>query len=250
MAIINNITEVLHRIRVKLYPNYLPNVEGAYIARTTAEASLSIEQVCAALKNRGGFTGRYDELVDYVQEFFDEMAYQLCDGFAVNMKYFSVHPNVGGTFNNVNDMHDHKKHPVAFRFRTRSALRRLIEHISVEIEGLADTAGWIDEFIDIDEDSINTLYCPGDQFIIHGHKIKAAGTDPACGVYFVPVDDPAQAQKAARIAENTPSKIIGIAPQTRNTHNRIEIRSQYSGSSNTFLKTPRIITSSFVLEEA
>jgi len=34
MAIINNVTEVLHRIRVKLYPNYLPTAEGAYIART------------------------------------------------------------------------------------------------------------------------------------------------------------------------------------------------------------------------
>jgi hypothetical protein len=97
MAIINNINEVLHKIKVKLYPNYLPGVEGQYIAKTNSEASLSIEQVCAALKNRGGFTGRYDELVDCVQEFFDEAAYQLADGFAVSMKYFSIHPNVGGT---------------------------------------------------------------------------------------------------------------------------------------------------------
>jgi len=38
MAIINDVNEVLHRIRVKLYPNYLPNVEGQYIARTNSEA--------------------------------------------------------------------------------------------------------------------------------------------------------------------------------------------------------------------
>jgi hypothetical protein len=54
MAIINNVTEVLHRIRAKLYPNYLHGVDGVYIARTDDEASLNIEQVCAALKNRGG----------------------------------------------------------------------------------------------------------------------------------------------------------------------------------------------------
>jgi hypothetical protein len=72
MAIINNITEVLHRLRVKLYPNYLPNVEGAYIARTDSEASLSIEQVCAALKNRGGYGGDYEDLVEGVKQFFDE----------------------------------------------------------------------------------------------------------------------------------------------------------------------------------
>ncbi|MDR2793080.1 MAG: hypothetical protein LBB61_05370, partial [Treponema sp.] len=67
MAFINAINEVLHRIRVKLYPNYLLNVEGAYLARTINEASLSVEDVCAALKNRGGFTGNYDDLVEYVK---------------------------------------------------------------------------------------------------------------------------------------------------------------------------------------
>jgi hypothetical protein len=39
MAIINSVTKVLHRIRVKLYPNYLAHVEGAYIARTDNEAA-------------------------------------------------------------------------------------------------------------------------------------------------------------------------------------------------------------------
>ena len=83
MSIINDINEVMHKIRVKLYPNYLPQVEGKYIARTANEAVLSVEQVCAALKNRGGFTGNYEELVECVRKFFNEAAYQLCDGFAV-----------------------------------------------------------------------------------------------------------------------------------------------------------------------
>ena len=250
MAIINNVTEVLHRLRVKLYPNYLPNVEGAYIARTDSEASLSIEQVCAALKNRGGYGGDYEDLVEGVKQFFDEAAYQLCDGFAVNTGYYSAHPNIGGTFNNTSEVHDHKKHPITFRFRTGRKLRRLIEHIAVDIEGIADTGGYIDEFIDAEEDSINSHYLPGNQFILHGHKIKVAGDDPSVGVYFVPVNDPSKTMKATRIAENGPSKIIGIAPGTGSSPVRIEVRTQYAGASNTFLKTPRIITSGFVLEEA
>jgi hypothetical protein len=48
MAVINNVNEVLHRIRMKLYPNYLHNVEGAYLARTDNEASLGVEEVCPA----------------------------------------------------------------------------------------------------------------------------------------------------------------------------------------------------------
>jgi hypothetical protein len=250
MAIINNVTEVLHRIRVKLYPNYLPTAEGAYIARTDSEASLNIEQVCAALKNRGGYGGDYEDLVEGIKQFFDEMAYQLCDGFAVNTGYYSVHPNVGGTFNNTTEIHDHKKHPITFRFRTGSKLRRLVEHIGVDIEGIADTSGYIDEFIDIEEDSINAHYLPGNQFILHGHKIKIAGDDPGVGLYFVPVDDPSKTMKVTRIAENSPSRIIGVAPGTGSSPVKIEIRTQYTGTSNTFLKNPRVITSGFVLEEA
>ncbi|MDR1072125.1 MAG: hypothetical protein LBL45_00405, partial [Treponema sp.] len=155
MAIIHNVNEVLHRIRVKLYPNYLSTVEGAYIARADNEASLSIESVCAALKNRGGFTGSYDDLVEHVHQFFDETAYQLCDGFAVNAGYFSIHPNVGGAFDKTTEGHDGKKHPVTFRFRARTPLRNLAAHVAVEVEGIANVAGYIDEFIDVTTESAN-----------------------------------------------------------------------------------------------
>jgi hypothetical protein len=249
MSLINNVTEVLHRIRVKLYPNYLPGVKGEYIARTNNEALLTIEQVCAALKNRGGFTGNYEDLVEYIRQFFDEAAYQLCDGYAVNLRYFSVHPNVGGTFDSLNEARDDKKHPISFRFRTRTALRKLIEHIEVVVEGLADCTGWIDEFIDTEAESVNTLFVPGDQFVLIGSRIKVAGDDPACGVYFVPVDDPSKAVKVSRIAVNTPSMIVGITPQTQCLYNKVEIRSQYLGSSTRFLKNARVITSDFVIEE-
>jgi hypothetical protein len=98
MGIKNNIDDVLHRIRVKLYPNYLPNTEGRYVAKTDNEALLNVERVCAAMKNRGGFLGSYENLIENIKPFFDECAYQLCDGFALNLGYYSVHPNIGGTF--------------------------------------------------------------------------------------------------------------------------------------------------------
>jgi hypothetical protein len=75
MAVINNVTETLHRIRAKLYPNYIHGIDGAFIARTDDEASLTIEQVCAALKNRGGFTGNYQDLVEYRVVFLTKRGY-------------------------------------------------------------------------------------------------------------------------------------------------------------------------------
>jgi hypothetical protein len=252
MSLLNNAVEKLHVIRVRLYPNYLQStgVEGEYIARTNSEASLSIEQVCAALKNRGGYTGNFEELQENIRQFFDEAAYQLCDGFAVNMKYFSIHPNISGTFNSVSEARDSKKHPITFRFRAQSPLRRLVNFIEVLVEGLAETSGWIDEFEDAESHSINTFFTPGNLFILHGDKIKIAGDDPACGLYFVPVEDPAKAVKVTRIAENNPSRIIGIAPETNCLRNKIEIRTQATNSSAIFLKKIRIITSNFEVEES
>jgi hypothetical protein len=250
MGIKNNIDDVLHRIRVKLYPNYLPKTEGRYIAKTDNEAFMTIERICAAVKNRGGFMGSYENLIENIKQFMDQCAYQLCDGFALHLGYYSIHPNIGGTINSEKEAHDPKKNPVNFKYRTRLPLRNLVRHIAVEITGIADGNAFIDEFIDRDEDSVNSIFAPGDMFCIKGNKIKLAGGDPACGVFFVPVDDPSKAVKVTRIGENSASTVTGIAPDTEHQYNKIEIRTQYTGSSATFLKTPRSIVSGFVLEEA
>jgi hypothetical protein len=69
-------------------------------------------------------------------------------------------------------------------------------------------------------------------------------------MYFVPVDDPSKAVKVARVAENMPTKITGIAPQTGFANNRIEIRTQFAGAGNKFLKAPRVIASGFILRRS
>ena len=250
MGIINNYQGALHRIRVKLYPNYLPNVKGTFIARTDDEASLSIAKICETMKDRGGFNGKYEDLVEYVKQFLNEVAYQLCDGFSVNLHFFSIHPNIGGTFESLNDSRDTEKNPVKFKFRVLKTLRNIAQHITVELVAVADGNAFIDEFIDTEEDSVNGLYIAGNIFSLSGNKIKVAGDDPGCGVFFVPVDDPSQAVKVTRIGENSATRIMGIAPDTHHAQNRIEVRTQYTGSGTTYLKTPRVIVSSFIIEAA
>ena len=248
MGIKNNINDVLHRTKIKLHVNYLPGVEGRYIAKTENEDVLSIERICDSLYNRGGFAGSHDSLKENVRQFMDECAFLLADGFGINLKFFSVHPNIGGTFNSENEVYDPKKNPISFKFRVHLPLQNLIKHITVEITGLADAKASIDEFIDREEDSVNTLFLPGNMFCISGNKIKIAGDDPACGVYFVPVDDPSKAVKVSRIGENDRSRITGISPDTGYVRNRIEIHTQFAGSTTNLLKQPRIIVSCFHLE--
>jgi len=96
----------------------------------------------------------------------------------------------------------------------------------VQVDGLAETSGWIDEFEDVEAEAINTVYVPGDQFVLRGSRIKIAGDDPACGLYFVPSDGSAEAVKVSTFAENTPSTIIGIVPKTNYVYIKLEIRTQ------------------------
>jgi hypothetical protein len=250
MSALKDIEEVLHRIRIKLYPNYLPDAEGAYSARTVNERTLGTSEICAALKNRGGFTGNYEDLIYNIRQYNDEMAYQLCDGYAVSNDYYTIQPNIGGLFNSANEARNRKKHPVNFRFGAMAKLRNLAKYIVVEVEGIADTSGYIDTFTDNEEGSVNSIFVSGNMFALHGSKIKIAGEDPENGVYFVPEDDPSKAVKVDRIGENGPGKITGIAPDTGHVYNRIEVRTQYNGSSSSFLKKPRVVTTAFVIEAA
>jgi hypothetical protein len=239
----------LHKIRIKLYPNYLQGVDGAYIARTDNESSLSIEQVCAALKERGGFTGNYDTLIEYVRQFLREAAYQVCDGYAVNLEYLSIHPNVGGTFNSAADIHDHEKHPISFRFRALSKLRKLAQNIEVIVEGLASADEFIDEFTDVETGAVNETLTTGGMFAIHGHKIKVAGDAAGIGVYFVSSANPSLTVAVnSKLAENTPSKVIGIVPVLPDGVQswKVAVKTQFTAS-NYFLKDPRTIESGFTL---
>jgi hypothetical protein len=249
MGILKDFQSALHRIKVNLHPNCLPNYEGTYFAKSDNEATLGIERICSGMKDRGGFTGRYEDLLENVKQFLDEAVYQLCDGYSVNLGYFCIYPNIGGTFESVDEPYDEAKHPVTFRFRTNAKLRRMAEHIEVEVKGECKNKARIGKFTDLDENSVNKIYVPGDMFSITGSKIKIAGDNPDCGLYFVPEGLPDKAVKVKRIMDNKPSKSTGIAPLTEHTCSRVEIRTQYTGSKTVYLKEPRTITSSFVLDE-
>jgi hypothetical protein len=243
---IYDVKDVLHRIRVRLYRSNLPRAQGAYYARPANEAALSVEKVAAALKNRGGFTGSYSDLVQHVRLFFEEMAYQLCDGYAVNTGWFLIQPVIGGLFESPEDGFDPKKHRVSFRYRTSSRLRRLSENVEIEIEGAAE-GGWIEFFTDIDSGSVNQTVTPEGLFSAQGRKIKVTGNSPDCGVWFVSKADPSRRYKVARaLADNKSARITGLVPALPAGEYGVEIVTCYTVGG-IDLKEPKTVTSGFTV---
>jgi hypothetical protein len=242
-SIINSLNDVIHKIRVKLYPNHLHGVEGAYIGRVKDEAMLGIPELVASLKNRVGFTGKAEDALSYFLQIMAEAKFRLCDGFSINFGPFSVHPHVGGTWDKVNEEFDRKKHPVSFRYRTRTEMRELAAEIEVEVDGLADAQGYIDEVTDVSTEAVNEVLTPGGEFIISGDKIRIAGDHGDCGIYFVSAADAGQKVKfSGHLAENTPAGLIGIIPALAAGAWKIQVVTQYT-SGGTLLKEPRTIES-------
>jgi hypothetical protein len=234
-------SEVLHRIRVKLYPNNLKGIIGTYVARTQNEALLSIRDVVASLKNRAGFTGKAQDALDYYDQVMAEAKYQLCDGFAVNFGPFSVHPHVGGTWERENEAGDRIKHPISFRYRTRSELQLLTTQIEVEVDGIADVSGYIDEVTDVTTESVNEIITPKGIFIVTGSKLKVAGDDAAVGISFVLATDSTQyALVDGNLALNTPVQLIGTIPDLPAGKWKVRVVTQWT-SGGVFLKEPRTI---------
>jgi len=245
----DDISLILHKIRVKLYPNNLKNVKGAYIARTDNERTLDTNNIGVTMLTRAGYKGNFDDMIGFLHQYNHEVVYQLMDGYAVTNGYYTMRLNIGGSFDSVHEAHDHDKHPIEFRFTARNKLRALAREIAVEVEGLADANGYIDTFTDTEENSVNDIYRPGNMFVIHGFKIRIAGDHPGVGVYFVPIDNPDAAAMVTRLGENAPSRVTGIALQTGYRHNRIEVRTMFGGDPKRPLKEMRTITSPFSIEE-
>ncbi|GMO58652.1 MAG: hypothetical protein Ta2A_04290 [Treponemataceae bacterium] len=231
----------MHRIRAKLYPNYLPTGgEGTYVARTQSEAVLSVEEVCAAATTRGGAVNSAEVMATSVNGYLNEALYQLSDGFAVGNKLLSVHPRLGGVFDKLGNIVHPSKHKVGFAFRAGSALREAEKTITVEIDGLADTNGFIGQVQDIDSETNDSELSVGGNIVILGHKIKVEGDDSTVGVYFVNQSDGARVKVAKHLAENRDAKIIAVAPALASGTYRVEIVTQYA-KGGTPLKEPRTI---------
>jgi hypothetical protein len=244
----NSPKDGLHRIRVKLIQNNLSPAYGGYIGRVSNEGELSLEEVAAAAKKRGDFTGSHHDMAEHVRQFLQEMVYKLCDGHTVNVGWFSIKPTVGGIFESEDGEFEPKKHPVSFRFRVRDPLRNLAQHIVIEVEGPADILGCIDSFTDAASGTANKTVTPGGLFSLAGRKIKVSGDNSECGVWFVSTARPPQRYKVSvALAENVSTKIIGLVPALPPGKYAVEVITQYTVGGKD-LKGPRTVKSGFTLK--
>jgi hypothetical protein len=239
---------LLHKIRVRLFPNYLKGdreVAGKYIARTESERTVSIDEICQNMKERGSFEGNADTAMHNVIEFFGECEFLLCDGWELNLKYFSIKPHVVGSWDKADEARDREKHPIRFTYRTLKLLRDRAAEISVEVTGVEDQTAYIAEVQDVKSGAVNENLTVRHNFIITGHRIQVSGDASTCGLFLVLMgDDGSETLEKVEepFVQNSKNKITALLPDSIAVGAQVKFRiiTDYAGN-NTPLKAPRTL---------
>jgi hypothetical protein len=249
MSLVFDVFDKIHNIIVKYVPAYLPKAKKPYNLKPVHQPTLDVHGV-ASKADVYNITTDPAVIEAGLNDGLRLIRYLAADGYRITTPLFNVKIRVPGEYEGTETCLPDGVKPLV-RLGPSAEYRKYVkENVKVDFSGLEQPKGFISGFFDIDEDSYNTIFAAGDQFILTGSDIRVAGDDSACGVFLVAVDDPTHEVRVTRIAENTRSRIIGICPQTGHQYNKIVIRTQFSGSPTRFLKAVRTIESSFVIEEA
>lgn len=228
-----------HTIKAYLYDNLLTPDPNDFVARVSSERSLSVADICHSAATRGGADVSDAAMSHAVELFLKEMAYRLCDGFAVNTGYFTAMPVVRGVFLNPNETFDPQRHTLQFQFTQGELMRREIEDVEVKIMGVAETGLYIGQVEDMKSRTVNEVLTPGFNLRVTGTKLRVVGDKPGVGIFFrETVTNTATKVDEGDIVVNNPSELMIIIPALPAGTYQLEVTTQYSMGKQ-WLKEPR-----------
>ena len=228
-----------HTIKAYLYDNLLTPDPNDFTARVSSERSLSVADICHSAATRGGADVSDAAMSHAVELFLKEMAYRLCDGFAVNTGYFTAMPVVRGVFLNPNETFDPQRHTLQFQFTQGELMRREIEDVEVKIMGVAETGLYIGQVEDMKSRTVNEVLTPGFNLRVTGTKLRVVGDKPGVGIFFrETVTNTATKVDEGDIVVNNPSELMIIIPALPAGTYQLEVTTQYS-TGNKLLKEVR-----------
>ena len=228
-----------HTIKAYLYDNLLTPDPNDFTARVSSERSLSVADICHSAATRGGADVSDAAMSHAVELFLKEMAYRLCDGFAVNTGYFTAVPVVRGVFLNPNETFDPQRHTLQFQFTQGELMRREIEDVEVKIMGVAETGLYIGQVEDMKSRTVNEVLTPGFNLRVTGTKLRVVGDKPGVGIFFrETATNTATKVDEGDIVVNNPSELMIIIPTLPAGTYQLEVTTQYS-TGNKLLKEVR-----------
>jgi len=231
-------SEILHKIKAKLYQNLLTEDPNDYTARVISERTLNIEEICKDAVARGGAASTAAAMEHNVNLFLKEMMFKLMDGYSINTNYFTATPHIKGVFNSPLETFNPDKHSILIRLNQGERARTELSKIKVDILGVGDNVILVSHVVDIKTGVVNDIITPGGILKIKGAKLKIVGNNPEVGVYFQDESENTIKVEEGSIAINKPSELIVQIPQLEAGVYKLIIKNQYTVGS-ALLNEPR-----------
>ena len=228
-----------HKIRAELYDNVLTEDPNDFAARAIADKPLNTRDVCNYAAQRGGADVSAKAMNHAVDLFLDELVYLACNGFTVSTGVFNLRPKIKGVFNKATEQFNPEKHKILFDFSQGLKFRRELANVNVEITGVSKVTFFVDEVEDIESESVSDLLTPKHNLRISGSKIKIEGESAENGVYFINQETNERVKVSSKIPVNKPSELMVVIPALAAGSYKLEIVTQFSGTSKRPLKEPR-----------
>ena len=229
--------------KVWLTPNLLTkDIDNDYIAEvSTSKQTLRNEDIAQRIVNEGSEI-KYDTLLSIINQHDRIIREAVCDGYSVLTGVGQYSPRVTGSCKSAN--FDPSVNKLTLDMVLSKEMRDALATVGVEVLGVKEgggaNIGLVTNTFDGNTDGYIT---PGEDILIEGTKIKIAGDEEMCGVFFVLRGAETETVRKVdrRLTQNNPSSIIARVPADLEPGEYIlRIVTQFSNSA-VLLKEPRTL---------
>lgn len=232
--------------KVWLKPNLLTkDVDNDYIAEvSTSKQTLRNEDIAQRIVDEGSEI-KYDTLLSIINQHDRIIREAVCDGYSVLTGVAQFSPRVTGNWIGKSANFDPNTNKLTLDMVLSKEMRDALSTVGVEVLGVKEGGGAEIGLVTNTLDGNTDGYInPGEDILIEGTKIKIAGDEEMCGVYFVSLGTETETIRKVdrRLTQNLPSSIIARVPADLEPGEyTLRIVTQFTNSGSTLLKEPRTI---------
>jgi hypothetical protein len=259
-----NTKDLMHRIKAKFYPATLPKAKKPYNLRVESQTELDIFAI-ASKAEAYNFTTTPKVIEEGLSAGMQLIKYLAADGFRIKTPIFNLSVRVPSEYDGTEDHLPAGHHPKGRLNLSAEARKYFDQHVTIEINGKEDNAGYISEVIDTYDGSVDETLHLNYPFEIHGAGLKIVADEEHTGeegLFIVLANDPSLSVPIDPrfITVNEPHLIKAAISLTNAgadfpvTHAGaelpiyLEIRTQSSAKSSTLLRDIRTMRTDFTLK--
>ncbi|MDR3329112.1 MAG: DUF4469 domain-containing protein [Prevotellaceae bacterium] len=152
------------------------------------------------------------EVLSMLEAYEEVIAGIVAGGGAVSTRLFHAHPSVAGVFNTASDSYDPARHHLKINLTPGLALREALAKVKTKKVQVPEATPLLVEVRDVASGAVNDHLTLGGILQISGSRLKFTASDPANGVFLIPLRNPEV--RLTQVSDNKPARITALLPAT------------------------------------